>query len=288
MSVFGERMKYLREKKGIKQSQLSNDLHITQTAVSNYEKGIRFPSEEMLIAIADYFHVSVDFLLGRDAFITNGRVNWDHMNPYEEALRHFTTAFINRQREECLEILTGLKAKGARTAEIYAYLIQPTLYVVGSMWETGQITIAEEHFLTEDMLSLMQERSKQQVMVKSRPYAVVLVAVHGEEHNIGIRMIGHVLKEEGFGVHYLGGNVPTEDLIQYLTKYTMDVLALSATLPSHISIAMDMIKVVREKCPSIKIIVGGQAFNANDTKALGADAVAKSTLDIVQVVESVL
>ena len=55
----------LREEKQITQSQLGEFLHLNQRTISNYENGIRFPSEDILISIADYFEVSLDYLFGR-------------------------------------------------------------------------------------------------------------------------------------------------------------------------------------------------------------------------------
>ena len=44
---------------------LGMELGMSQNTISRYETGARVPSREELIAIADYFDVSVDFLLGR-------------------------------------------------------------------------------------------------------------------------------------------------------------------------------------------------------------------------------
>lgn len=48
------------------QNDLAKALHISKSAVSGYEQDLRFPSSEMLVNIADVFHVSVDYLLGRE------------------------------------------------------------------------------------------------------------------------------------------------------------------------------------------------------------------------------
>lgn len=49
----------------ISQTKLSMDLNISQNAISRYENGLREPDFSTLILIADYFNVSIDFLLGR-------------------------------------------------------------------------------------------------------------------------------------------------------------------------------------------------------------------------------
>lgn len=59
------RLKELRTKKCISQLRLATDLNTTQNTISRYETGEREPGIVELIKIADYFNVSVDYLIGR-------------------------------------------------------------------------------------------------------------------------------------------------------------------------------------------------------------------------------
>lgn len=58
-------LKNIREDNDVKQKTLSEYLGVSQNTYSQYENGIISISPEMLIALADYFNVSVDYLLGR-------------------------------------------------------------------------------------------------------------------------------------------------------------------------------------------------------------------------------
>ena len=59
------RLKELRKQKGISQIRLSFDLDTTQNTISRYENGEREMDYAMLIKVANYFNVSIDYLLGR-------------------------------------------------------------------------------------------------------------------------------------------------------------------------------------------------------------------------------
>ncbi|MBO5363955.1 MAG: helix-turn-helix transcriptional regulator [Clostridia bacterium] len=59
------RLKELRKAKGISQVKLAIDLDTTQNTISRYETGAHEPGIKELIRIADYFQVSVDYLLER-------------------------------------------------------------------------------------------------------------------------------------------------------------------------------------------------------------------------------
>ena len=59
------RLKELRKEKGITQQKLALDLNTTQNSISRYESGLRPLHANMLMKIADYFNVSVDYILER-------------------------------------------------------------------------------------------------------------------------------------------------------------------------------------------------------------------------------
>lgn len=59
------RIRELRENKGIKQKDMAETLKIGLSTLSQYETGKREPDYLMLVKLADYFEVSVDFLLGK-------------------------------------------------------------------------------------------------------------------------------------------------------------------------------------------------------------------------------
>ena len=62
--TFGEKLKLLRYEKGLTQDDIGYLLNVTKSCISCYENGTRQPSVEILLELATYFHVSVDFLLG--------------------------------------------------------------------------------------------------------------------------------------------------------------------------------------------------------------------------------
>ncbi len=63
------RFKELRQHRGLSQEQLAAAVNVVQTAVSKWERGKAFPDMPIAIRLADFFSVSVDYLLGRDVQI---------------------------------------------------------------------------------------------------------------------------------------------------------------------------------------------------------------------------
>ncbi|WP_207733598.1 helix-turn-helix domain-containing protein [Romboutsia sp. 1001285H_161024_C4] len=63
--MFKDRLVALRKEKNLSQSQLGEILSITQRSLSRLETGETFPDEQLLNDIADFFNVSVDYLMDR-------------------------------------------------------------------------------------------------------------------------------------------------------------------------------------------------------------------------------
>ena len=64
-NILGERIKSLREHSELTQIELADMISISPSALAQYESGARNPSDDIKIKIADFFSVSVDYLLGR-------------------------------------------------------------------------------------------------------------------------------------------------------------------------------------------------------------------------------
>ena len=68
MVTLGTRLRALREEKGLTLEQVANSVGTTKVSIGRYEKDEREPKSEMLNLLADFFDVSVDYLLGRETF----------------------------------------------------------------------------------------------------------------------------------------------------------------------------------------------------------------------------
>lgn len=62
---FSDTLAVLRKARGLTQKQVASDVGLSEIAIQNYESGRRKPAYDALLALADYFDVSVDYLMGR-------------------------------------------------------------------------------------------------------------------------------------------------------------------------------------------------------------------------------
>ena len=67
--MFSQNLKLLRERDGVSQARFAEEIHFSQSAVSAWENGTREPGITPLVQIAQYFNVTVDYLIGKNTTI---------------------------------------------------------------------------------------------------------------------------------------------------------------------------------------------------------------------------
>ncbi|SMO54303.1 helix-turn-helix domain-containing protein [Melghirimyces algeriensis] len=98
---FSKRLIELRKQRGWTQQDLANKLKISRSTVANYEADRKIPREETLIAIANLFNVSIDYLLGRTDDPTGYPTHLEDLPPMERLARFikendFKDLYFNR------------------------------------------------------------------------------------------------------------------------------------------------------------------------------------------------
>ena len=118
--------------------------------------------------------------------------------------------------------------------ELYTEAVTPALYEYGALWETGQVTVAEEHRASE-IVSRVVDICSQSFSQSSRTMGRAFVtAAPGERHSLGARIVADVLEIDGWEVDYVGATSPTADLVYLAANTGPDVIGISVAMPSNL------------------------------------------------------
>jgi methanogenic corrinoid protein MtbC1 len=163
-------------------------------------------------------------------------------------------------------VAAGALAGGMTIPGLYQRVIAPAMHEVGELWSKGALTVADEHLataLTHRVLAALRPpvwvgvgEQRDADGAKGR---VMLAAVEGEQHVLGLRMAADVLEDAGFETIYLGADVPIGALLQALDSLAPDLLALSATMPELAPELDQVAAAVRYSHPRLGLLIGGQA-----------------------------
>ena len=149
------------------------------------------------------------------------------------------------------------------TAEIDEEIIAPALWLVGELWERGEISVADEHLATEISIRMLAlQREAQRVPHTRRGTRVMLAAPAGELHVVALRMIADLLREAGYTVVMLGADVPAAALADSAGRFEPEVICLTSTMPGGADqVVLTVDEVLRER-PNAGFVVGGRGLTA--------------------------
>lgn len=180
---------------------------------------------------------------------------------YVDALRVAQTAAAERVVDDAL-------AAGLAPAEIQSLIIEPAMERIGRLWEANAITVADEHLATAvsqavlvnlfDRLTVARPRSRERVL---------LAAVEGQHHVLGLRMIADVMEGAGFDVLYLGADVPVDALRRFAGEHRPAITGLGFAISVGVGVLAESIHAVHEACPGTQIMLGGRAVPAGLVEA---------------------
>jgi len=295
---FGYRIRGLRRGRKKNQKELAAFLGLSQTTIANYENNSRFPNDATLIRLADYFHVSLDYLLGRtddsSPFISQHQQvhNKELELSYDESWSNlYLEALIRTDIKEAWRVIGFAAQLGHPLETIYDKILKPALYEAGVLWQKGKLDVAQEHFITSETERFIALLRKKPSTITPGPL-VVTFSADDDRHTLGVRMVSSALEEAGYNVMFLGNQLPFSSLRFVLNQYPVKVVAMSASHPVYVNNITFMINSLREHSAydHISVIVGGQGFHGKPDlwKEIGADAYGESTRAAVKLVSALL
>lgn len=166
--------------------------------------------------------------------------------------------------------------------DVCARLLQPMLVDIGDRWHAGELSVAEEHYVSSFVRGKLFSLLEAYQVPESRGPLVFTACAPGEWHEVGILIVSIFLARRGYVVRYLGPNLPVEGLEAIVARHQPAVVALSAQSREAARKLRGAAQVVQAGAPPHPTLVfGGQAFNADaglratvDGTYVGPDAAA--------------
>ena len=115
-------------------------------------------------------------------------------------------------------VIENAMGAGMAIEEVYLDLLTPALRSVGDRWESGEITVADEHVASAVTLRLIGRLGPQFSRRGRKRGTVVVAAPAGETHSLPIALFADLLRGRGFRVLDLGGDVPADSLASIVAE----------------------------------------------------------------------
>lgn len=196
----------------------------------------------------------------------------------------------------CIE--KGLAEAGVQAAEQLLEHESPTTVIdreiIPALDEVGRGFEQKTVYLPQLLMSAEAAKSAFEVVRSKltqdsakRGDKVVLATVKGDIHDIGKNIVKVLLENYGFDVIDLGRDVPPEKVYEAVIQSGARLVGLSALMTTTVPAMEETVRLVHEKCPGVKTVVGGAVLTQEYADMIGADFYSKDAMQTVRCAEKI-
>lgn len=192
-------------------------------------------------------------------------------------------------KEKSSEITTAMLSENAPLDIVNAHVI-PALDDVGKRFEEKKL------FLPQLLMSAEAAKASFEVIKAGmaadggsvKKGSIVIATVYGDIHDIGKNIVKLLLENYGYNVIDLGKNVPPETILEAVIENHAPLVGLSALMTTTVPAMEETVRLVKEKAPWCKTVVGGAVLSQDYADKIGADKYAADAMESVRYAESVI
>ncbi len=152
--------------------------------------------------------------------------------------------------------------------EVVHTVIVPLVREVGERWHRGEVSIAQEHMVTDIVRRLVISVARGYLRAENGA-CLVLATLSGERHELGILMCSWLAATRRFRTHYLGADCPAEEIARFALEVDARAVLVSLVMPENEVPALQQLETLahhlRGRC---EIWVGGFAARFVDPERL--------------------
>jgi len=142
-------------------------------------------------------------------------------------------------------------------------VLAPVLQLVGDGWASHELSVAQEHLISGSIRARLDS-----LLADARGEIrgiAVLACVPGERHELGLLMLGTLLRADGWQVAYVGADAPLADALDLAERLDAGAVCLSATMREHLAPLKSL-----DLPPNVTLTLGGAAAGPTAARRLKA------------------
>jgi len=164
-----------------------------------------------------------------------------------------------RKRREAAENILELARSGRTVEQVVEDVVLPAMRSLGFLWETGRVSVADEHAATEICRYVLYRLFDSIEPVRPTGLRALVSCVPGDEHELGVEIVGEYLRLKGWEVFVVGRSTPPEDILKALAEFCPHVAFFSATLLANLPAARALVTEAQKTLPRLGVVLGGAA-----------------------------
>ena len=181
--------------------------------------------------------------------------------------------------------------KNTAPLDIINEAIIPALNEIGKKFENGQVFLPQLLMSAEaakEAFGVIKEYLSGKGIKRDKKYKIILATVKGDIHDIGKNIVKVLLENYDFDVLDLGKDVEPSLIVKTAEEENVRLVGLSALMTTTVPSMEETIKLLKDKLPWVKVVVGGAVLTKEYAKMVNADKYAKDAMETVRYAESLM
>lgn len=206
---------------------------------------------------------------------------------FEEQGSSLQKAVVKGLREQAAALTKEMLVTAPPLTIVQEEII-PALNTVGTGFENKTVYLPQLLMSAEAAKAAFEEiKGAMSSSSAADKCAVVIATVKGDIHDIGKNIVKLLLENYGFAVCDLGKDVASETIVQKAMELKAPIVGLSALMTTTVPAMEETIRLLREKLPECRVVVGGAVLTREYADAIGADKYAKDAMETVRYAEEI-
>lgn len=210
-----------------------------------------------------------------------------------EILTQITTCIVDGERDTTIELTRQALEVGLEPMTIIDQGLMPGITIVGDKFSAGEYFLPNLVIAGTAMqkaMALLEPELRARQQTREAAGTVVIGTVKGDIHEIGKSLVATMLSANGFEVHDLGVDVPTETFVAKVKETGADLLGLSALLTTTMTVQREVIEALEADGlrTQVKVMVGGAPVTQSWAERIGADGYAEDAIGAVRIAQQLL
>lgn len=203
----------------------------------------------------------------------------------DDKISLFEEALLSLDRIKIREMLTDEDHIGDILKRLEDVLV-PAMENIGKKWEKGELALSQIY-----MSGKICEEIVDELIPKSSSKRVddpnIALAVFQDHHILGKMMVYTFLRASGYELFDYGHQSDPRAIVEKLKKDDIKILLISVLMLNSALHIKELMEIVREELPELKVVVGGAPFRFDHElyKEVGVDAMATNASQIIDIIE---
>jgi methanogenic corrinoid protein MtbC1 len=208
----------------------------------------------------------------------------------EPLLMRYMQPLLAGRRGECFALIGDAVRQGRGARELLLEVVWPAINQVARLYHDDRIGAAVESMACRINRSIADQLQSHLPASQESGKALLVYCAAPAHEEIAAQIVADLFQADGWRVHFLGGAIPADEILQLVGQIRPDILLVYGSEPQAVPDVRSLIHLIRDVgvCPTMNIVVSGGVFNRAEGlwREVGADLFAELSAEMLESVNA--